>query len=146
MRLDSRVKLAIAMACLSTSSIDAFQVPSRAIKSNFKVDQVRLKASVADETSTAATGESKFTSLLEEVGLSGENALKSLDVLPPKRSVSADDVFCNRELKLGNIRAVGFGKYMSRHSLVHHDIDVYIYIHSHTLCFLLRYGLHYCSV
>lgn len=87
MRLDSRVKLAIAMACLSTSSIDAFQVPSRAIKSNFKVDQVRLKASVADETSTAATGESKFTSLLEEVGLSGENALKSLDVLPPKRSV-----------------------------------------------------------
>lgn len=146
MRLDPRVKLATAIACLSTSSIDAFQVPSRAIKSNYKVDQVRFKASVADETSAAATGESKFTSLLEEIGLSGENALKSLDALPPKRSVSADDVFCNRELKLGNIRAVGFGKYMSYLLPQFGELKMYINIHSHTMCFLIRYGLHYCSV
>lgn len=63
-----------------------------------------------------AASHSRYGSLLEEVGLLDINGIgggdgggvKSLESLPSKRIVSKNEVFCNRELKLGNIRAIGF--------------------------------------
>eukprot|EP00579_Thalassiosira_antarctica_P001816 CAMPEP_0201867902 /NCGR_PEP_ID=MMETSP0902-20130614/1988_1 /ASSEMBLY_ACC=CAM_ASM_000551 /TAXON_ID=420261 /ORGANISM="Thalassiosira antarctica, Strain CCMP982" /LENGTH=648 /DNA_ID=CAMNT_0048393167 /DNA_START=98 /DNA_END=2044 /DNA_ORIENTATION=- len=49
-------------------------------------------------------GPDRFSSLLSKMNLS----LASLKDLPTHRPVSSDDVFCNRELRLDNIRAIGF--------------------------------------
>lgn len=46
----------------------------------------------------------RFRPLLDKMNLS----LKSLDHLPSRRPVSSNDVFCNRELRLDNLRAIGF--------------------------------------
>lgn len=55
---------------------------------------------------SATASPSKFDDLLEEVGL--KNQLSSVSELTSKRIVSRDEVFCNRELKLSGIRAIGF--------------------------------------
>lgn len=62
--------------------------------------------SVAAVVGSAERSNSRYDSVLEHVGLAGE--LSSLNYLPQRRHVHADDVFCNRELKLSNIHAVGF--------------------------------------
>jgi len=54
----------------------------------------------------AKDSKTRFGALLSDVGLAGQ--LASLNFLPDKRPVSYNDVFCNRELNLGNVRAVGF--------------------------------------
>jgi 5' nucleotidase family len=54
----------------------------------------------------ATAGTSRFDDLLESVGLDGK--LQSLGELPPERKVSVRDIFCNRELKMSNIKAIGF--------------------------------------
>jgi 5'-nucleotidase len=46
----------------------------------------------------------RYGPLLEKMNLS----LESLDNLPSRRPVSSNDVFCNRELRLDNLRAIGF--------------------------------------
>jgi len=51
-------------------------------------------------------GGGRFDSLLDEVGLSGK--ISALKHLASKRPISRNDVFCNRELKLSGIQAVGF--------------------------------------
>lgn len=48
----------------------------------------------------------RFDDLLSSVGLSGK--LSQLENLPPSRPLSPNDVFCNRELKLSGIKAIGF--------------------------------------
>eukprot|EP00529_Nitzschia_sp_RCC80_P011299 CAMPEP_0113489550 /NCGR_PEP_ID=MMETSP0014_2-20120614/26586_1 /TAXON_ID=2857 /ORGANISM="Nitzschia sp." /LENGTH=632 /DNA_ID=CAMNT_0000383289 /DNA_START=82 /DNA_END=1976 /DNA_ORIENTATION=+ /assembly_acc=CAM_ASM_000159 len=48
----------------------------------------------------------RFDALLESVGLQGK--LKHASDLPPKRKVGPYDIFCNRELNLSNIKAIGF--------------------------------------
>jgi len=58
------------------------------------------------DASKAAGG--RYDSLLESVGLTGEHAIASLSSLNPLRPVSTNDVFCNRELKMGAIKAIGF--------------------------------------
>lgn len=67
---------------------------------------------VEDSASTSTSGNgnhnsvsSAYADLISEVGLEGE--LSSLDGLEESQ-VTCDDVFCNRELKLGNVRAIGF--------------------------------------
>jgi 5' nucleotidase family len=50
-------------------------------------------------------GNQRYDELLDSVGLGD---LKFAGQLPVKRTVSPNDIFCNRELKLANIRAVGF--------------------------------------
>lgn len=67
---------------------------------------------VGDSASTSTSGNgnhnsisSAYADLISEVGLEGE--LSSLDGLEESQ-VTCDDVFCNRELKLGNVRAIGF--------------------------------------
>jgi 5'-nucleotidase len=52
------------------------------------------------------TTPTKFDHVLEEVGLKGQ--LSSLHDLSPKRQVSRNGVFCNRELQLSGVRAIGF--------------------------------------
>jgi hypothetical protein len=49
---------------------------------------------------------STFDKLLKSVGLEGK--LNHLDVLPPERKVTVFDIFCNRELKMSHIKAIGF--------------------------------------
>lgn len=67
---------------------------------------------VGDSASTSTSGNgnhnsisSAYADLISEVGLEGE--LSSLDGLEESQ-VTCDGVFCNRELKLGNVRAIGF--------------------------------------
>jgi hypothetical protein len=51
-------------------------------------------------------GEGRYDDLLASVGL--QNKLRHVGDLPEKRSVSVYDIFCNRELALGGINAIGF--------------------------------------
>jgi hypothetical protein len=48
----------------------------------------------------------RFNSLIASVGLQGK--LKHVSDLPEKRKISGFDIFCNRELKLDAVRAIGF--------------------------------------
>lgn len=48
----------------------------------------------------------RFKQLLSSVGLEGK--LKHASNLPAERKVSVYDIFCNRELRLENIVAIGF--------------------------------------
>jgi len=52
------------------------------------------------------SSEGKVDALLKDVGLEGQ--LASVAEMPHKRPVSVNDIFCNREIKLGAIRAIGF--------------------------------------
>jgi 5' nucleotidase family len=59
-------------------------------------------------TTTAVNGDvggGRYAAVLEQVGLSN---LKQVSRLPEIRPVSTNDVFCNRELRFGGIRAIGF--------------------------------------
>jgi hypothetical protein len=60
-------------------------------------------------TTTTANGDvlggGRYDAVLEQVGLSD---LKQVSRLPEKRQLSTNDVFCNRELRFGGIRAIGF--------------------------------------
>lgn len=68
-----------------------------------------LAASPEDtDTTTTATSNNRFSALLESVGLTNQLSPQSIAALPTRRSVSCNDVFCNRELNLGNVRAIGF--------------------------------------
>jgi 5' nucleotidase family len=62
-----------------------------------------------DDPIVAVNGEvsnnQRYDQLLDSVGLS---ELKYAGRLPAERTVSPNDIFCNRELKLSGIRAVGF--------------------------------------
>ena len=50
----------------------------------------------------------RYDDLLESVGLTGDDAITSLPSLNPLRPVSTNDVFCNRELRMGGLKAIGF--------------------------------------
>ena len=58
--------------------------------------------------SFSATPNDRYDSLLSDVGLPDSFRQFVRDKLPPKRIVSPNDIFCNRELKLSGIRAIGF--------------------------------------
>ena len=58
--------------------------------------------------SFSATPNDRYDSLLSDVGLPDSFRQFVRDKLPPKRMVSPNDIFCNRELKLSGIRAIGF--------------------------------------
>ena len=51
---------------------------------------------------------SRYHNLVNEVGLGSMLTSSLLEDMPQKRPVSPNDIFCNRELKLGAIRAIGF--------------------------------------
>jgi hypothetical protein len=51
---------------------------------------------------------SRYADLVQQVGLSSKLTSSVLEDMPNKRPVSPNDIFCNRELKMGAIRAIGF--------------------------------------
>ena len=63
-------------------------------------------AGAAIDASKPAGG--RYDDLLASVGLTGDDAIASLPSLNPLRPVSTNDVFCNRELRMGGLKAIGF--------------------------------------
>ena len=59
----------------------------------------------ADATKPAG---GRYDDLLESVGLVGDDSISSLGSLNSLRPVSTNDVFCNRELRMGGLKAIGF--------------------------------------
>lgn len=59
-----------------------------------------------DKSVVSSTNNHRYADLLESVGLSDLKFASSK--LPSQRAISPNDIFCNRELKLAGIRAVGF--------------------------------------
>ena len=109
------INLAIALFALS-SGVEGFTVPPSRTKSVHSTFSHRFAESKSytvadsngvDSNDRSSNGFSRYSNLLTEVGMENTN-LKSLENLPAKRPVSVDDVFCNRELNLGTIRAIGF--------------------------------------
>lgn len=80
-------------------------------KSTYKVDsssgnENAAAAAPADVNGASNQVNSRFGSLLDSVGLQGK--LKHTQDLPRFNTVTPNDVFCNRELKMSGIRAIGF--------------------------------------
>lgn len=80
-------------------------------KSTYKVDSSSGNenagaAAPADVNGASNQVNSRFGSLLDSVGLQGK--LKHTQDLPRFNTVTPNDVFCNRELKMSGIRAIGF--------------------------------------
>lgn len=65
-------------------------------------------ASITTPPLSLSTPVSKFDSVLEEVGLKDQVSSIIQDISSNKRLVSRSDVFCNRELNMSGIRAIGF--------------------------------------
>lgn len=94
-------------------------VPQDDLIQHHMMSSTGLCASIQDDTSTeiassngavngvdlASEGGNKYRELLKSVGLNDK--LKVAHDLPD-RIMSTNDVFCNRETKLGSIRAIGF--------------------------------------
>lgn len=51
-------------------------------------------------------GGGRYDDVIDAVGLAGK--LKQIPNIPQKRALGQNDVFCNRDLKLSGIRAIGF--------------------------------------
>ncbi len=60
-----------------------------------------------ESTNTNGAGKHRFSDLLASVGLD-DSQVQHVKKLPDARVISPTDVFCNRELKLSGIRAIGF--------------------------------------
>lgn len=58
------------------------------------------------DSQIAASALQRYQSLLSSVGL--EDKLHFLHELPPQRKVTSTDVFCNREINMNGVRAIGF--------------------------------------
>ena len=59
-----------------------------------------------DDTSSESAG-NKHVNMLKEIGMDVSN-FRHIHKIPTKRTVSSNDIFCNRELRLGGIDAIGF--------------------------------------
>jgi hypothetical protein len=58
------------------------------------------------ETKNPASAFQRYQSLLSSIGL--ETQVRLLNELPAQRIVTSTDVFCNREINMNGIRAIGF--------------------------------------
>lgn len=76
---------------------------SRASSSLAVAEELEVEETTLSDHSSS-TG--RFGDLLDSVGLGGQ--LKHAQDLKPARTVTPNDVFCNRELKMSGIRAIGF--------------------------------------
>lgn len=110
MTFDSRllILLLTAMSLLFPST-EAFSTHGR----RSAISRSSSSLAVAEELEveeSALNGHSfrtgRFGDLLDSVGLGGQ--LKHAQDLKPARTVTPNDVFCNRELKMSGIRAIGF--------------------------------------
>jgi 5' nucleotidase family len=66
----------------------------------------RSKTDGGGANNNSSSSSSRLGDLLSSVGLEGR--LKHASDLPAERRVSVYDIFCNRELRLDNIAAIGF--------------------------------------
>jgi len=73
-------------------------------RSPSSADDNDINGNKANGDANDYAGPRRFAPLLDKMNLS----LASLQDLPAHRPISSDDVFCNRELRLDNIRAIGF--------------------------------------
>jgi hypothetical protein len=106
---------AVVALCLSVAVTNAFVTPGRAIlslqssrstssSSRNQASEVEAEASAAVNGDSTAPG--RYDDVLKAVGLDGK--LNHVSQLPDKRKMSAFNIFCNRELNLGSIAAIGF--------------------------------------
>ena len=80
-------------------------ISSRIYQSS-EVETESSTTSVNGQASTTATPAGRYDDVLQAVGLDGK--LKQVADLPEKRPMSPFNIFCNRELNLGGIGAIGF--------------------------------------
>ena len=90
---------------ISSSTVVIRNSPNDANGANIN-SQDQLTIDTSSSSTESSSESSRFQPLLEEVGLDGQ--LSTLKELQSKRLVSSNGVFCNRELKLDGIRAIGF--------------------------------------
>jgi hypothetical protein len=87
--------------------------PTRLLSSSYEVDadeeaeQQLADRQITEEASSLGDGTGRYSSVLESVGIDPK-ILKQFSSLSDKRTVSPNDVFCNRELKMSGISAIGF--------------------------------------
>lgn len=106
------------LAALLSQTAQGFSTGPSSFANRLTTSPVRLASASADvngvdEAVTSATdGEvpavnDRYDAIFDEVGLD-KSQLKQVQHLPHKRPLSPFDVFCNRELNLGSIGAIGF--------------------------------------
>lgn len=75
---------------------------------SYEIDkQEDKKEYLQNATPNGNTTPNRYSELLSACGLD-PNVLEHVQKLPNKRRVSPNDVFCNRELKMDGVKAVGF--------------------------------------
>lgn len=97
--------------CHSTSSDEEIGVSSADVDSDEEAEQ-RLGDEFDDANGVnggefaLGDGADRWNGLLASTGLKGK--LRHVTDLPDERTVSTFDIFCNRELKMQNLAAIGF--------------------------------------
>lgn len=109
----SRIYLTTTRVFTARRSVAHLHNPLGSLSSSYEVDtdgysEQHLADAVIQQA--ALNGDThainRYKDVLDSVGL--RHKLKSVTTLPPLRQLSNNDVFCNRELKLSGIRAIGF--------------------------------------
>ena len=88
---------------ISSADVDSDEDAEQRLGGEFEVD---LTNGMSDEEFSVGEGPERWEGLLASTGLDGK--LKHVTDLPDTRTVSTFDIFCNRELKMDNLKAIGF--------------------------------------
>ena len=88
---------------LSTADVDADEDAELRLGDEFENGALN---GIGGEEFAVVNGLDSWDGLLASTGLQGK--LKHATDLPTERKVSTFDVFCNRELKMENLKAIGF--------------------------------------
>jgi hypothetical protein len=99
----SRALLTVALVVATATSITAALVVTTATSSSPEVAASGTEVQV----NGGAGSKHRFSDLLASVGLD-DSQVSHVQKLPDARYISPSDIFCNRELKLSGIRAIGF--------------------------------------
>jgi hypothetical protein len=90
------------------NALNIGQLPGRV--SRFISISNEASSTQVDEVNSSVLGNDesgRYNDVLRRVGLD-PSLMQSLPTIPEKRVVTPNDVFCNRELKMSGIRAIGF--------------------------------------
>ena len=88
---------------LSTADVDADEDAEQRLGDEYENG---TSNGIGGEEFAVGDGPDRWDGLLASTGLQGK--LKHVTDLPDERKVSTFDVFCNRELKMENLKAIGF--------------------------------------
>lgn len=91
----------------STYDVDTDEDAEQYIGEN-SIDDYEANGEVtsSEPINGSSTTKGRYDDLLANVGLEGK--LKQVQDLPKERSVSSYEIFCNRELKVSSLKAIGF--------------------------------------